>query len=381
MAQIAKPVSGVAHVVVFVQENHTTDNYFGFMAAWGANVATGWPVQPNPPAHDHAHTRAAYAKWLHAQAAGAPTPAVHTQVDTLAVLPFYAYLAATGAFLENHCSGFGTNSTPNHLLILGGQTPTLRNPPQSATAPVWDMPSILGHAGDAGLTWKAYTGSSGYPVQFYTQLAGSANIVRSDQIVTDAANLPALSMVWHDAPYDEHPVADVTLGQNKIWQVVDAIVKAGHWDDTVFLLTWDDWGGFDDHVITPNVEHTPDGVQLGYGPRVPLLMFGGKVKAGIDSRWNSHVSIGKTVLDLLGLPPLGVPRLDGAPSLADLITSTPDTPPPPALGTTITQPTPPTPTPPPVLLPPPPVATSTPVSPVILRDGSTLPPPNDQPVH
>ncbi len=49
-------------------------------------------------------------------------------------------------------------------------------------------------------------------------------------------------------------------------------------------------------------------MQLAYGPRVPLLMFGGPVTAGVDSRWNSHVSIGKTVLDLLGLPPLGVPR-------------------------------------------------------------------------
>ena len=144
----------------------------------------------------------------------------------------------------------------------------------------------------------------------------------SDQIVADAAHLPALSMVWHDSPYDEHPVADVTLGQNKIWQAVDAIATAGQWDDTVFLLTWDDWGGFDDHVVTPNVEHTPDGVQLAYGPRVPLLMFGGRVHPGIDSRWNSHVSIGKTVLDLLGLPPLGVPRLDQAPSLVDLIAPT-----------------------------------------------------------
>jgi hypothetical protein len=82
--------------VVFTQENHTTDNYFSSMRAWGANVATGWPVQANPPAHDQNHTRAAYAKWLHAQQAGTPTPATHTQFDTEAVLPYYAYLAATG---------------------------------------------------------------------------------------------------------------------------------------------------------------------------------------------------------------------------------------------------------------------------------------------
>jgi len=175
-------VDAVGHVVVFVQENHTTDNYFRSMRAWGANVADDWPIQPNPPLRDHAHTRAAYAKWLHAQQAGAPTPAVHAQFDTTSVLPYYAYLAATGAFLENHCSGFGTNSTPNHLLLVGGQTPTLRNPPRNQPDPVWDMPSILGHAGDHGLSWKAYTGTSSYPVAFYQQLKGLPNIVRSDQI-------------------------------------------------------------------------------------------------------------------------------------------------------------------------------------------------------
>ncbi|MDQ6783287.1 MAG: hypothetical protein M3063_07580 [Actinomycetota bacterium] len=369
----------MSHVVVFVQENHTTDNYFRSMRAWGADVAADWTLSANPPARDQPHNRAAYAKWLSAQQAGTKTPASHLQFDTAAVLPYYAYLAATGAFLENHCSGFGTNSTPNHLLIVGGQTPTLRNPPRNQPSPLWDMPSILGHAQDHKLTWKAYTGSSAYPVSFYEQLQGSANIVRSNQIVADASDLARLSMVWHNSPYDEHPPADVTKGQNKIWQAVDAIVAAGHWDDTVFFLTWDDWGGWDDHVATPNVEHTPDGVQLAYGPRVPLLMFGGHVRAGVDNRWNSHVSIGKTILDLLELPELGVPRLDQAPSLADLIDPNNTNPPPPNFGTTITQPTPPQPTPKPLPLLPPPSDTAA-VSAVILRNGSTLPPPNDQPV-
>ncbi|TAM93116.1 MAG: hypothetical protein EPN43_01265 [Jatrophihabitans sp.] len=372
----------VDHVVVFTQENHTTDSYFSGLRAWGADVATGWPPLANPPAHDQAHDRAAYAKWLQAQRAGRPW-STHVQLDTDAVLPFYAYLAKTGAFLENHCAGFGTNSTPNHLLIVGGQTPTLRNPPRGQPTPHWDMPSLPGHAADHGLSWKVYAGTTGYPVTFYTQLAGSPNIVASDDIVTDAQNgaLPDLAMVWHDAPYDEHPTADVTLGQGKVWQAVDAITRAGLWDSTVFLLTWDDWGGFDDHVVTPNLEHTPDGVQLGYGPRVPLLMFGGPVKAGIEPRWNGHTAIGRTVLDLLGLPPLGVPRLDDAPSLADLVDpAATSSAPPPAYGSTVTQPAAPTPTPAPAPTPPPPSGASVPVGPVLLRDGTTLPPPDDQPV-
>ena len=372
----------VGHVVVFVQENHTTDNYFRWMRAWGANVAADWPFQPNPPARDQPHNRAAYARWLHAQHTGTPSPATRTQFDTARVLPFYAYLAATGAFLENHCSGFGTNSTPNHLLIVGGQSPTLRNPPRTGPQPLWDLPSLPGHAEQHGLSWKAYTGRSSYPVGFYQQLHGSPHVVRSARIIADAASgaLPQLSMVWHDSPDDEHPVADVTRGQDAVWQAVDAIVAAGHWDDTVFLLTWDDWGGWDDHVSTPDVEHTPDGVQLAYGPRVPLLMFGGPVTPAIDSRWNSHVSIGKTVLDLLGLPPLGVPRLDQAPTLADLVHPGRTSPPPPRHGTTIELPAPPRVPPPPAPPPPSPTTASAPVGPVVLRDGITLPPPDDQPV-
>jgi kumamolisin len=65
----------------------------------------------------------------------------------------------------------------------------------------------------------------------------------------------------------------------------------------------DDWGGFDDHVVTPNLEHTPDGVRLGYGPRVPLLIFGGPVKQTVDSRWKLSVpaALDGVVTAVLGL--------------------------------------------------------------------------------
>ena len=271
----------VKRVVVMVQENHTTDNYFGGLAPYGANVATGWPVAPNPGTTDPSHTRKAYFDWL----TGAGT-ATHTQFDTAALLPYYLYLALTGAFLENHCAGFGTNSTANHLLIVGGQSPTLRNPPARQAAPLWDMPSLLGLAEDHGVSWRAYPASNDYPVGFYTQLKGSPNVLPSSQFLSDAkaGPLPELVMLWHDSPQDEHPPADVTLGMKLIWQSVDAVVQSGGWEETVFMLTWDDWGGFDDHVATPVLEYTPDNVQLAYGPRVPLLMFGGSVKPGIDSR-------------------------------------------------------------------------------------------------
>jgi hypothetical protein len=366
-----------ARVVIMVQENHTTDNYFRGLAPYGANVATDWPIAANPPASDNPHDRKAYFEWLTGASTGE-----HVQFDTAAVLPYYLYLAITGAFLENHCAGFGTNSTPNHLLIVGGQSPTLKNPSESSS-PVSNMPSLPGLAEANGVAWRAYAASGNYPVAFYTELQGSANVVSTSQFLTDAkaGKLPALVLLWHNSPYDEHPPANVTEGMDTTWQSVDAAVQGGAWDDTVFMLTWDDWGGYDDHVRTPVLEYTPDNVQLALGPRVPLLMFGGPVKPGIDSRWCSHVSLPKTAMQLLGLPALGVPRLDDDAGLADLVDrAKAPTAPPPAYGTTITIPTAPSPPVAPNPPPPPPAGEPVPVPDIILSDGSTLPPPNDAPL-
>jgi Phosphoesterase family len=371
----------VKRVVIIVQENHTTDNYFRALAPWGANVATGWTLCPNPPpqppfsAYYPAHDRHAYFQWL------TKHTAEHSQFDTVADLPYYLYLAVTGAFLENHCAGFGTNSTPNHLLLIGGQSPTLTNPPRRSQ-PVWDMPSLPGIAEANGVSWGCYT-PGGYPVKFYQQLQGSPNILPSSQFVSDAANghLPSLVYLWHEGGKDEHPPSNITDGMDAVWESVAAVVQSGGWDETVFLLTWDDWGGFDDHVATPVTEYTPDNVQLAFGPRVPLLMFGGYVRTGIDSRWCSHVSIPKTALQLLGLPALGVPRLDNDRGLADLVDTRGNAnPPPPAYGAQISLPNPPSATRKPNPLPPSPVAAPSPVGEVLLRTGANLPPPNDTPL-
>src|SRR4051812_29151444 len=359
-------------VVVMVQENHTTDNYFRALAPYGADVATGWPTSPNPPPGDQPHDRRAYFDWL------TEGTATHTQFDTVADLRFYLYLALTGAFVERHCSGFGTNSTPNHLLLVGGQSPTLKNPSRTAM-PEWDMPSVPGLAEDNGVEWRAYAAPGDYPVAFYTQLKGAPNVLPSARFVAAAAAgaLPPLVYLWHDPPDDEHPAQNVTDGMNAVWRAVAAVVAGGGWRDTVFLLTWDDWGGYDDHVHPPPAEYTPDNVQLAPGPRVPLLMFGGPVKPGIAPRWSAHPSVAKTAIQLLGLPPLGVPRVDDDPGLADLADAARDNPPPPAFGEELPIPAAPDPPVAPAPVPPPPVARAVPVPPVILRGGGQLPAPDD----
>jgi Phosphoesterase family len=347
-------------VVVLMQENKTPDFYFPTLASWGANIQNRGKLLQTPPLPDPQHDRDA---WVHYKMGDyAPTL---LQIDNDTLLPYYSWLAKQFTYCDYHF-GLGTNSTPGHMLAVGGQTPTLRNPP-SGTSPVWDLPTIFKHVEAGGHTWGAFTGTDLYPLTFYRELsppASRANIHTSTLPANDAftamaqaGTLPDFCFVWSPAGYDEHAPDQtanpryVTEGQNLSWQRVDAVVKAGGWADTVFILTWDDWGGYADHVPTPNAETVidalhPGGFQLIGGSRIPMLMFGGQVKQGIDIHWHSHAVIPKTVIDLFGLAAFGLPRVDTSASLATRIDATLTRPAPPPFGSTIVQPAAPHPTPP-----------------------------------
>jgi hypothetical protein len=135
-------------------------------------------------------------------------------------------------------------------------------------------------------------------------------------------------------------------------------------------------------VRTPSVETLPDavhpaGFQAIGGSRIPLLMFGGKVSQAIDAQWHSHASVPKTIIDLLGLPALGVPRVDGAPSLAHHVDPGLSRPVPPAPGTVVVQPSPPHPTPTPQKPDPWAGPLDQPMPALVTLDGSHLPAPTD----
>ncbi len=373
-------------VVVFLQENKTTDFYFPTMAKWGAVVADHGTVLSAPPNYDQPHDRNA---WVHY--AMGDYPGLPVQVDNDTVIPYYSWLAKQFVFSDHHF-GSGSNSTPGHMLAVGGQMPTMKNPPFVGPHPVWDIPSIFTAAQAGGVSWAAFPQETGYPTKFYTTLTtapGAASVHPPKDFIpmAKAGTLPAVCYVWSPGGYDEHPpfVSDpgyVTKGQNLVWDRVQAVIDGGGWADTTFILTWDDWGGYADSVPTPDSETVPDalhpqGFQAIGGSRIPLIMFGGRVVQAIDPQWHSHASIPKTVIDLLGLPALGVPRVDNAPSLAHLVQASQNRPVPPAPGTTITQPPPPQPTPTPADPTPWPGPASQPMPALVTLDGSVLPAPTD----
>jgi phospholipase C len=130
------------------------------------------------------------------------------------------------------------------------------------------------------------------------------------------------SVSWFIPSYDlsEHPTALLTRGQAYVTEIINAIMKSAFWDSTVIFLTWDDWGGFYDH-INPLPEMVD---QNGYGIRVPGMTISPWVKPGqIDKQTLSHDAYLKFIedifLDSQRLNPTTDGRKDDRPTVRETV--------------------------------------------------------------
>ena len=105
-------------------------------------------------------------------------------------------------------------------------------------------------------------------------------------------SLPAVSWIDPTGAVSEHPPALVSAGQSYVTGLINAIMKSPDWDSTAIFLSWDDWGGFYDHVKPPVVD------QNGYGLRVPGIVISPYAKKGyIDHQTLSHDAYVKFIED------------------------------------------------------------------------------------
>ncbi len=123
-----------------------------------------------------------------------------------------------------------------------------------------------------------------------------------------AGTLPSVSWIIPSGKYSEHPTADIRDGQAYVTGLINAIMQSSEWQSTAIFLTWDDWGGFYDHVAPPVVDEN------GYGLRVPGLVISPYARPGyIDHQVLSHDAYLKLIEDLfLGGMRLD-PQIDGRP--------------------------------------------------------------------
>jgi phospholipase C len=123
-----------------------------------------------------------------------------------------------------------------------------------------------------------------------------------------AGTLPAVSWLTPAQSVSEHPPARVSRGQAYVTSVVNAVMRGKDWKSTAIFLTWDDWGGFYDHVKPPVVD------AYGYGLRVPGLVISPYAKRGyVDHQTLSFDAYLKFIEDdFLGGARID-PRTDGRP--------------------------------------------------------------------
>jgi phospholipase C len=127
------------------------------------------------------------------------------------------------------------------------------------------------------------------------------NIMAPAQFIADAkgGHLPAVSWLLPPGEYSEHPPGSMCEGENWTVSVLNAVMQGPDWDSTAVFVTWDDFGGFYDHVAPPQVD------QFGLGPRVPLLIISPYAKAGhVSHTVYDHSSVLKFIETRYNVQPL-----------------------------------------------------------------------------
>ena len=314
----------VDHVVIIVKENHTYDSYFGTFPNSEGDNRLG--KAPNPPTFDPNHR---HETWMKRDA----EQRYRLQYSG-ADIPTYFALAKQFTLCDHFFSEVAGPSTPSHLMLITADSPVINNPPFSnSPTNLYDLKSLPMALQSAGLTWGNY---GGYAFHYIRELAKSSQNHSRDLFAHQAAagQLPSVSWIYGDGGspnYSEHPTQNITPGSEWTGQQIQAIVDGGLWPRTVVFVTWDDWGGWYDHVVPPNIEQWDsrraqypgdahpefDGQQFRYGSRVPCLVISPYARKGyVSQTQRSHISLVKFCQSLFGIPSIN-PRLDTADDMSD----------------------------------------------------------------
>ncbi len=143
-----------------------------------------------------------------------------------------------------------------------------------------------------------------------------ANVQEVSNFYRAAADgtLPAVSWVVPDDDLSEHPPRSIAVGQAFVTGLVNAVMRGPDWGSSAVFVTWDDWGGFYDHVVPPRVDEN------GYGLRVPGLMISPWARSGmIDHQTLSFDAYLKLIEDLFCGGERLDPRTDGRPDARPVV--------------------------------------------------------------
>jgi len=341
----------IQHIVFIVKENRTFDNYFGtFPGAEGASsgtISTGEVIPlrnvPRIP-YDIDHGFDPCVRAINGGAmdqfdlipnGGPPDYFGYTQLVEADIPNYFAY-AGNFTLADHMFSSLTGPSFPNHLYTIGAQSGrSINNPDNSrgfwgcdapATArvavlnddgtreevyPCFEFSTLADSLEEAGISWRYYApnpGESGYIWSAFNAIGHirlsslwAENVVPPSRFIADAmsGSLPAVSWIVIGSGMSEHPPESPCMGESWTVRQLNAVMRGPDWISTAVFLTWDDFGGFYDHVPPPTANN------FGFGPRVPLIIISPFAKSGFISQTvYEFASLLKFVEQRFGLDPL-----------------------------------------------------------------------------
>jgi len=191
--------------------------------------------------------------------------------------------------------------------IEDGPEPGLLNPYWTQRWPCIDIPTLPDRLSAKGVSWKYYVGQNDYVktmkwIRHIRYGPEYRNVVDDSRFLQDlkAGQLPAVSWLIPDVADSDHPAAgSICRGENWTVQIMNAIQQSPEWKHTAVVITWDDFGGFYDHVPPPHVD------LYGLGPRVPALVISPWVKPGtIEHSTLEFASVLRTIERIWNVRPL-----------------------------------------------------------------------------
>jgi phospholipase C len=339
--------SPIKHIFIFVQENHTFDNYFGYYP--GVNGLADAKPQPFPNStqterpyeinssiitgdlcHSHVCALESYdhGKMDGFVSAEAPNAAQDASLDlgsasssgvtqeeeTMGyfnpdLIPYYWDYASQYVLMDNFYSPFLGPSLPNHIYLIAGQDGglTLNN-----DSFMFSFPTIVNELDAANVSWTYYAGdhtsTNGWnPLPSSTAYLkthpGLTGLKETSDFPSDIAkpNFPSVAWIMPETDeVSEHPPYNVTAGQLAVVSEINDIMRSQYWSSSAIILTWDDYGGWYDSASPPQVD------QYGFGFRVPALVISPFAKHGfVDNTVSEFASTLKLIETVFHLPSLG----------------------------------------------------------------------------
>lgn len=331
----------IEHIIVIMQENHSFDNYFGRLNQpehYGSAVDGVLPSMMNldsnakaiyshheetlcvaNPKHDW---DSMHRYWNSGKndlfvSTNANNPQVIGYFDE-SDIPFYYALADRFAIADRYFASTMTQTYPNRFFLLTGSAfGHVRNDPPFFSK--YSQKTIFQLLSENGISWKYYNDGSGYLPLFSYYATNKNKLVPPGDFAKDlnSNQLPQVSFIDASGEgEDEHPSQDIQVGQSFVADKVKALVSSPYWQNSVLFLTYDEGGGFFDHVSPPEA-CLPDNIKpkrLGspvsgdydrYGFRVPFVAVSPFAKSHFVSHQTyDHTSILKFIETKFNLPAL-----------------------------------------------------------------------------